>query len=197
MSYKFSRRDFLKYSALTAVAVAGAGLLSGCEIQDPNNPVQNMNTAITLGNTRAQVMLADADGKVDGKFKIRIANASEVPLNVTNTNFYVTITEDGKSTPVYTSNFNTIKIRDADDTTDHYSDHLGKGDDVTLTVIDTGFKLPETAGSYTVLFRYIPNAFEGQLGMGWKAPVVVEDTAPSEGGDSGSTGGDNTITTNE
>ena len=39
MSYTFSRRDFLKYSAMTAVAVAGAGLLTGCEIQDPNNPV--------------------------------------------------------------------------------------------------------------------------------------------------------------
>ena len=39
MSYTFSRRDFLKYSALTVVAVAGAGMLSGCEIQDPNNPV--------------------------------------------------------------------------------------------------------------------------------------------------------------
>ena len=134
MSYKFSRRDFLKYSALTAVAVAGAGLLSGCEIQDPNNPVQNMDIAITLGNTRAQVKLADDGGKVDGKFKIRIANASEVPLNVTNTNFYVTITENGKSTPVYTSDFANIKIRDAEDTTDHYSDRLGKGADVTLTV---------------------------------------------------------------
>ena len=39
MSYIFSRRDFLKYSALTAVAVAGAGLLTGCEVQDRNNPV--------------------------------------------------------------------------------------------------------------------------------------------------------------
>ena len=27
MSYTFSRRDFLKYSAMTAVAVAGAGLI--------------------------------------------------------------------------------------------------------------------------------------------------------------------------
>lgn len=35
MSYTFSRRDFLKYSALTAVAVAGAGLLTGCEIRTP------------------------------------------------------------------------------------------------------------------------------------------------------------------
>ena len=39
MSYTFSRRAFLKYSAATAVAVAGAGLLGGCEYQDPRNPV--------------------------------------------------------------------------------------------------------------------------------------------------------------
>ena len=33
MSTVFSRRSFLKYTAVTAVAVAGAGLLTGCEIQ--------------------------------------------------------------------------------------------------------------------------------------------------------------------
>ena len=39
MSYTFSRRAFLKYSATTAVAMAGASLLGGCEYQDPKNPV--------------------------------------------------------------------------------------------------------------------------------------------------------------
>lgn len=33
MSYTFSRRAFLKYSATTAVAMAGAGLLGGCEFK--------------------------------------------------------------------------------------------------------------------------------------------------------------------
>ena len=52
MSYTFSRRDFLKYSAMTAVAVAGAGLLTGCEIQDPNNPViKKLGYGTTLGTT--------------------------------------------------------------------------------------------------------------------------------------------------
>ena len=52
MSYTFSRRDFLKYSAMTAVAVAGAGLLTGCEIQDPNNPViKKLGYGTTLGST--------------------------------------------------------------------------------------------------------------------------------------------------
>ena len=36
MSMEFSRRSFLKYSALTAVAVAGSGLLSGCELFGTN-----------------------------------------------------------------------------------------------------------------------------------------------------------------
>ena len=48
MSYTFSRRAFLKYSAATAVAVAGASLLGGCEYQDPNNPVSKaLPSAIT------------------------------------------------------------------------------------------------------------------------------------------------------
>ena len=33
MSLAFSRRSFLKYSAVAAVAVAGASLFSGCESQ--------------------------------------------------------------------------------------------------------------------------------------------------------------------
>ena len=37
MSYTFSRRDFMKYTALTAVAVASAGMFTGCG-ENPNQP---------------------------------------------------------------------------------------------------------------------------------------------------------------
>ena len=37
MSLAFSRRSFLKYSAVAAVAVAGAGLFSGCDQTDTKN----------------------------------------------------------------------------------------------------------------------------------------------------------------
>ena len=58
MSYTFSRRAFLKYSAATAVAVAGASLLGGCEYQDPNNPVsKELPSAIT---SELQVTSPDA-----------------------------------------------------------------------------------------------------------------------------------------
>ena len=37
MSYTFSRRDFMKYTALAAAAVAVSGSLTGCS--NPNRPV--------------------------------------------------------------------------------------------------------------------------------------------------------------
>ena len=42
MSYIFSRRDFMKYTALTAVAVASAGMFTGCG-ENPNQPSKVFN----------------------------------------------------------------------------------------------------------------------------------------------------------
>ena len=81
MSYTFSRRDFLKYSALTAVAVAGAGLLTGCEIQDPNNPViKKLGYGTTLGTTGGLLKSVDTEG-TDGVFTVK--NNSDAPLRMT------------------------------------------------------------------------------------------------------------------
>lgn len=80
MSYTFSRRDFLKYSALTAVAVAGAGLLTGCEIQDPNNPViKKLGYGTTLGTTGGLLKSVDKDGTT-GVFTFTVKNNSDAPL---------------------------------------------------------------------------------------------------------------------
>ena len=39
MSYTFSRRDFMKYSAVAAVAVAGSSMFTGCgSFSNPNRP---------------------------------------------------------------------------------------------------------------------------------------------------------------
>lgn len=46
MSYTFSRRDFMKYSAVAAVAVAGSSMFTGCgSISNPNRPFAVYNTA--------------------------------------------------------------------------------------------------------------------------------------------------------
>ena len=44
MSYTFSRRDFMKYSAVAAVAVAGSSMFTGCgSISNPNRPFGTYN----------------------------------------------------------------------------------------------------------------------------------------------------------
>ena len=46
MSYTFSRRDFMKYSAVAAVAVAGSSMFTGCgSISNPNRPSAVYNPA--------------------------------------------------------------------------------------------------------------------------------------------------------
>ena len=82
MSYTFSRRDFLKYSAMTAVAVAGAGLLTGCEIQDPNNPViKKLGYGTTLGTTGGLLKSVDLDGTA-GVFTFTVKNNSDAHLHM-------------------------------------------------------------------------------------------------------------------
>lgn len=46
MSYTFSRRDFMKYSAVAAVAVAGSSMFTGCgSFSNPNRPSAVYNAA--------------------------------------------------------------------------------------------------------------------------------------------------------
>ena len=100
MSYTFSRRDFLKYSAMTAVAVAGAGLLTGCEIQDPNNPViKKLGYGTTLGTTGGLLKSVDLDGTA-GVFTFTVKNNSDAPLHMATPNerFVVKVLDkDGNS----------------------------------------------------------------------------------------------------
>ena len=46
MSYTFSRRDFMKYSAVAAVAVAGSSMFTGCgSFSNPNRPSATYDAA--------------------------------------------------------------------------------------------------------------------------------------------------------
>lgn len=101
MSYTFSRRDFLKYSAMTAVAVAGAGLLTGCEIQDPNNPViKKLGYGTTLGTTGGLLKSVYEDSTTgNGVFTFTVKNNSDAPLPMDpNESFVVKVLDkDGNS----------------------------------------------------------------------------------------------------
>lgn len=174
MSYTFSRRDFLKYSALTAVAVAGAGLLTGCEIQDPNNPViKKLGYGTTLGTTGGLLKSVDTEG-TDGVFTFTVKNSSDAPLRMTPPIELFTVEVlDVKGNRKWNNNFNlTIEAVPGED---------GNAPDIlpelpARTVGEYKVRVPFYASSVpgpedTLEFTYTPNpAKSPELRMTWKIP---------------------------
>ena len=155
MSYTFSRRDFLKYSAMTAVAVAGAGLLAGCEIQDPNNPViKKLGYGTTLGTTGGLLKSVDTEG-TDGVFTFTVKNNSDAPLLMTPYELFTVKVLDAKGNRKWNNNFNlTIEAVLGEDKV-HVPDYAGYAPG------------PED----TLEFTYIPlPAKSPELRMTWKIP---------------------------
>ena len=173
MSYTFSRRDFLKYSAMTAVAVAGAGLLTGCEIQDPNNPViKKLGYGTTLGTTGGLLKSVDTEG-TDGVFTFTVKNNSDAPLPMTPNDIFTVKVLDAKGNRKWNNNFNlTIEAVPGAD---------GKVPDILTnlpprTVGEYKVHVPDYAGyapgpEDTLEFTYTPNpAKSPALRMTWKIP---------------------------
>ena len=173
MSYTFSRRDFLKYSAMTAVAVAGAGLLTGCEIQDPNNPViKKLGYGTTLGTTGGLLKSVDTEG-TDGVFTFTVKNNSDAPLRMTPNDIFTVKVLDAKGNRKWNNNFNlTIEAVLGED---------GNVPDIlpelpARTVGEYKVHVPDYAGyapnsEDTLEFTYIPlPAKSPELRMTWKIP---------------------------
>lgn len=173
MSYTFSRRDFLKYSAMTAVAVAGAGLLTGCEVQDPNNPVvKKLGYGTTLGTTGGLLKSVDTEG-TDGVFTFTVKNNSDAPLRMTPNDIFTVKVLDAKGNRKWNNNFNlTIEAVLGED---------GKAPDILpelppRTVGEYKVHVPDYAGyapgpEDTLEFTYTPNpAKSPELRMTWKIP---------------------------
>ena len=167
MSYTFSRRDFLKYSAMTAVAVAG------CEIQDPNNPViKKLGYGTTLGTTGGLLKSVDTEG-TDGVFTFTVKNNSDAPLLMTPYELFTVKVLDAKGNRKWNNNFNlTIEAVLGED---------GKAPDILpelppRTVGEYKVHVPDYAGyapgpEDTLEFTYIPlPAKSPELRMTWKIP---------------------------
>lgn len=171
MSYTFSRRDFLKYSALTAVAVAGAGLLTGCEIQDPNNPViKKLGYGTTLGTTGGLLKSVDTEGTT-GVFTFTVKNNSDAPLPMDpNESFVVKVLDkDGNSK---WSNYFNLSIEAVPGADSKVPDILPQLP--VRTVGEYKVHVPDYAGyapgpEDTLEFTYIPlPAKSPELRMTWK-----------------------------
>ena len=108
MSYTFSRRNFMKYTALAAAAVAVSGSLTGCS--NPNRPVGKTGDTLKPGSGICEATLLNSDGKkpiYDSATKTLTCNFKIVTkielLEITDSHFQVDVTtvagtKDRKST---------------------------------------------------------------------------------------------------
>ena len=162
MSYTFSRRAFLKYSAATAVAVAGASLLGGCEFQDPKNPVSkelpsaiasDLQVVASLNAMKIEngtcTLILDIQTTRENNFKLN-PNCFSVAV--------AGVTEDGKTVRRYFSmNEGGVKFRNATSIIINKNNPMVEG----LELVATNF--PDLQDGDTVLFQYIPERPEYSL----------------------------------
>lgn len=86
MTGEFSRRSFLKYTALTAVAVAGSSLLTGCSGYAPvQHAPGTSNKVLKVVSTLEQVECT----ATFTTFKLVVKNGRNNALDVTRANFAV------------------------------------------------------------------------------------------------------------
>lgn len=87
MTGEFSRRSFLKYTALTAVVVAGSSLLTGCGGDAPvQRAVGTSNRVLKVVSKLEQV---ECDAASNTTFKLVVTNGRNNALEVTKANFAV------------------------------------------------------------------------------------------------------------
>ena len=162
MSYTFSRRAFLKYSATTAVAMAGAGLLGGCEFKDPNNPVsKELPSTLT---SRLQVIASLNTMKIADNtctLEVEIQSARVNPIRLTADCFSVAV-KDAAGKQSYLSLTNGgVQIKSAE----NLQLQKKKSTKVQLAAIGFPEKLEE---GDTVIFKFIPVRENSEMSLTWE-----------------------------
>ena len=166
MSYTFSRRAFLKYSAATAVAVAGASLLGGCEYQDPQNPVsKELPSAIT---SDLQVIAGLRSMKIENgtctlEVDIESARANPIPLDPYR--FSVAVKDSEGKQKYLSMNNGGVQILDAENS------QIEQKKPVTLHLKATNF--PTLQEGDTVVFKFMPIRENSEYSMNWEITKEV------------------------
>lgn len=168
MSYTFSRRAFLKYSAATAVAVAGASLLGGCEYQDPNNPVcKTLPGAI---QSKLQVIAGLRSMKIENgtcTLEVDIESAHTNPIPLDSDRFSVAVKDADGNSRYFSLTKGGVQILDAENSL------IKKNKPITIHL--AAFNLPILNDDDTVVFQYIPIRENSEYSMNWEISKKVYD----------------------
>lgn len=163
MTGEFSRRSFLKYTALTAVAVAGSSLLTGCSGYAPvQHAVGTSNKVLKVVSTLEQVECT----ATFTTFKLVVKNGRNNALDVTRANFAVKA--DGYL--AYQNDKLQVTSPDA------LSHQVKKGETVTYYVTAKGLNA-RTDGPVTL--TYYPDLQYSEFSANWElAADVLEPELP-------------------
>lgn len=139
MSLTFSRRSFLKYTAVAAVAVAGSSLLTGCK-DNPYQPEGGIGDSLKIMGTFTMNSAALEDKTLTCNMTFKCT--SDNPLYVRPSSFQIEVIDADDNKTIYRANQaknNKVNL----DTTDG---DLKKNDEYTtnLTVMDITVKEGDT-----------------------------------------------------
>lgn len=168
MSYTFSRRAFLKYSAATAVAVAGASLLGGCEYQDPKNPVsKELPSAI---KSDLNVIAGLRSMKIENEngtctLEVDIESARANPIRLTTDCFSIAVKDSEGKSRYFSMNYGGVQILNAE--------NLRIEQKKPITVHLAAANFPKLQDGDTVLFQYIPIRDNSEYSMTWEIAKEV------------------------
>ena len=166
MSYTFSRRAFLKYSAATAVAVAGASLLGGCEYQDPKNPVcKTLPGAIKSDLNVIAGLKSMKIEKGTCTLEVDIESARANPIRLTTDCFSIAVKDSEDNQRYFSLKNGGVQILDAENS------RIEQKKPVTLHLAASNF--PELQDGDTVLFQYIPIRENSEYSMNWEITKKV------------------------
>ena len=166
MSYTFSRRAFLKYSATTAVAMAGASLLGGCEYQDPKNPV--CKTLPGAVKSDLQVIAGLKSMKIEKgtcTLEVEIESARANPIRLVTDCFSIAVKDSEDNQRYFSLKNGGVQILDAENS------RIEQKKPVTLHLAASNF--PELQDGDTVLFQYIPIRENSEYSMNWEITKEV------------------------
>ncbi len=171
MSFEFSRRNFMKYTAVAAVALAGASLFTGCKDSgDSYNLMCNGAGKLTVLQVTAEMgEYVEKDKKYTAPaltgtkitIPMKITNGRTNPIYVNPTNFKAVV-YDKENKVIKKCNYYSGVTFDSN----LYETNLTKGSSVSGKII-VKLDAELTEGQYIVL-TYCPDLQYNEYSLNWK-----------------------------
>lgn len=172
MSFEFSRRNFMKYTAVAAVALAGASLFTGCK-----NSGDSYNLLKEGAGELTVLQVTAAMGRYDDKskkytapditagttieFPMKITNNRTNPIYVNPTNFKAVVYNKDNKVIKKCNYFSGVTFD-----SNLYETNLTKGSSVSGNII-VKLDAKLTEGQYIVL-TYCPDLQYNEYSLNWK-----------------------------